>query len=549
MSRARSRKTPSAAAAGALAPYFHAFFEAVDVGACFLDASGRLLAVNEAMRRLLVPREFAVGEPCDALAADVDGLCGRCPAQEVLASGERTSQVVAVPAPDGGERQLEVVCHPLRDASGAIIGLAETVRDVTRRQAVEREMAMVARDIEMLLGSIRSILVSLDGEDRIRRFNASAEAVFGLAAADVTGRDFFDVGIDWEEDCVREAMAESRRTLRPVRVDEVRCFIPGGDERLLGLTVNPVPVPQGPPGVLLLGQDLSEIKARELKALHERRMQAMGQLASGIAHEINTPIQYVSYNAGFLDEAFGEMLTLAAAYGKLADAAAAVAGEGDARAALAASLGRVRELEAETDLPYLRQEVPTAIANTRKGIRQVTEIVGAMRQMSHPGTGEALFFDINAQIRDIVTITRNAWKHVAEVEFDLAPDLPLVYGQPHEVSQVLLNVVLNAAQALEEQAQREPWRRGRIAIASSLVAGSVTVTVADNGPGVDPAHAGRIFDPFFTTKPAGKGTGQGLAISHAIMARHGGTIECGSRPGEGARFFIRFPTEGGAQKA
>ncbi len=545
MSRTRSRKASPVSATESLAPYFHAFFEAVDVGACFLDASGRLLAINEAMRRLLPQREFLVGEPCDALATDADGLCGRCPAKEVLASGDRTSQVVTVAAPQAGERQLEVVCHPLRDASGAIIGLAETVRDVTRRQAVEREMAMVARDIEMLLGSIRSILVSLDGDDRIRRFNASAEAVFGLAAADVAGRGFFDVGIDWEEDCVREAMAESRRTLRPVRVDEVRCFIPGGDERLLGLTVNPVPVPQGPPGVLLLGQDLSEIKARELKALHERRMQAMGQLASGIAHEINTPIQYVSYNAGFLDEAFGEMLALVAAYGKLADA---VAGESAASADLAGTLGRVRELEAETDLAYLRQEVPTAIANTRKGIRQVTEIVGAMRQMSHPGTGEPLFFDLNAQIRDIVTITRNAWKHVAEVEFDLAPDLPLVYGQPHEVSQVLLNVVLNAAQALEEQAQREPWRRGRIAIASSVASGNVTVTVADNGPGVDPAHAGRIFDPFFTTKPAGKGTGQGLAISHAIMARHGGSIECGSRPGEGARFIIRFPTEGGASK-
>lgn len=199
-------------------------------------------------------------------------------------------------------------------------------------------------------------------------------------------------------------------------------------------------------------------------------------------------------------------------------------------------------------MDYLRQEVPLAIANTRKGIRQVSEIVAAMRQMSHPGTGEALFFDINAQVRDIVTITRNAWKQAAEVELNLAPELPLVYGQPHEVSQVLLNVVLNAAQALEEQAQREPWKRGRIAIDTALEPDAVVVTVADNGPGIDPAHAGRVFDPFFTTKPAGKGTGQGLAISNAIMARHGGAIDFQSRPGEGARFFIRFPLEGGARK-
>ncbi|HML62728.1 MAG TPA: ATP-binding protein, partial [Solidesulfovibrio sp.] len=216
--------------------------------------------------------------------------------------------------------------------------------------------------------------------------------------------------------------------------------------------------------------------------------------------------------------------------------------------ALAEALGRVRALETELDMDYLRQEVPLAIANTRKGIRQVSEIVAAMRQMSHPGTGEALFFDINAQVRDIVTITRNAWKQAAEVELYLAPELPLVYGQPHEVSQVLLNVVLNAAQALEEQAQREPWKRGRIVIETTLEPDAVTVTVADTGPGIDPIHAGRVFDPFFTTKPAGKGTGQGLAISNAIMARHGGSIDFQSRPGEGARFFIRFPLEGGARK-
>ena len=552
MSRARSRKKASACAPDPLAPFFRVFFEAVDVGVCFLDAKGRVLAVNAAMRGLFPSRAFAVGEPCEASPDAPEGICADCPAAEALATGEKTSRVAVVPGLGGGKGSLEIVCHPLRDAAGVLIGLAEIVRDMTRRQAFEREMAMVTQDIEMLLSSIRSILVSLDGDNRIRRFNASAEAVFGLVSAQVAGRDFFDVGLDFEGDCVREAVAQSRRTLQPVRVDEVRCRLPGGDERLLGLTVNPVPEPRGEAGVLLLGQNLSEIKARELKALHERRMQAIGQLATGIAHEINTPIQYVGYNAGFLDEAFGELLVFLTAQAALADAAARVAGSasdpGPDRRALAEALDRVRKLEGELDMDYLRQEVPLAIANTRKGIRQVSEIVAAMRQMSHPGTGEALFFDINAQVRDIVTITRNAWKQAAEVELNLAPELPLVYGQPHEVSQVLLNVVLNAAQALEEQAQREPWKRGRIAIDTALEPDAVTVIVADNGPGIDPAHAGRVFDPFFTTKPAGKGTGQGLAISNAIMVRHGGAIDFQSRPGEGARFFIRFPLEGGARK-
>ncbi|HML62353.1 MAG TPA: PAS domain-containing protein, partial [Solidesulfovibrio sp.] len=326
MSRARSRKTVPACAPDPLAPFFRAFFDAVDVGACFLDAKGRVLAVNATMRGFFPSKAFAVGAPCDEGPDAAEGICAGCPAGEVLATGEKASRVGVVQGRGSGERSLEIVCHPLRDAAGDLVGLAEIVRDVTRRQTFEREMAMVSQDIEMLLSSIRSILVSLDGDNRIRRFNASAEAVFGLVSAEVAGRDFFDVGLDFEGECVRDAVARSRSTLQPVRVDEVRCRIPGGDERLLGLTVNPVPEPGGEAGVLLLGQDLSEIKARELKALQERRMQAIGQLATGIAHEINTPIQYVGYNAGFLDEAFGELLAFLAAQAALADAAARVAG-------------------------------------------------------------------------------------------------------------------------------------------------------------------------------------------------------------------------------
>lgn len=429
------------------------------------------------------------------------------------------------------------------DLPGAAAGEGtSSAQDVTEGNADRCEKELAARDLETLLGSIRSILVSLDGENRIRRFNASAESVFGLAARDVVGRDFFALDLVWDGLGLREAVDDSRRGRVPVRVDEVRCGIAGVGERVLGFTVNPVPGDDGVSGVLILGQDLTDIKARQLKVLHERRMQAIGQLASGIAHEINTPIQYVGYNAGFLDEAFADLLALLAAQEDLAAAAASGVPE-----AIAASLRRVRDVAEAVDMEYLRQEIPAAIANTRKGIRQVTEIVSAMRQLSHPGTGEKLFFDLNAALRDIVTVTRNAWKHAAEVELHLAPDLPLVYGQPHEVSQVLLNVVLNAAQAVEAQAEDVPFTPGRIVVGTRLGPQGVEVTVADNGPGIDPAAAGRIFDPFFTTKPTGKGTGQGLAISRAIMARHGGTIDFSSRPGEGATFFIRFPTEDAAR--
>ena len=521
-------------------PYLEALFASIDVGLGFMDATGRVVAANPAMCGLFA--SGTTGSPADGGAADdgLEDLFSRCPAAEALATGQPTSRLVEMAGPDGAARHVETVCHPLADAAGRFFGVAAVARDVTRRERAEQDMALATQDIEMLLGSIRSILVSLDGGNRIRRFNASAETVLGLTAATVIGHDFFEVGLDWDGDAVRQAVAESRRSVAPVRVDEVHCRLPGGGERLLGLTVNPVPSPDGtPPGVLLLGQDISDIRARELKAVQERRMQAIGHLAAGIAHEINTPIQYVGYNAGFLDDAFTDILDLLAAYGRLAVAAA-----GQDRHGLADALEQARAVAEGVDIDYLRQEIPSAIANTRKGIRQVAEIVKAMRQMSHPGTGEKLFFDCNAAVRDIVTITRNAWKHVAEVQLDLAPELPLVYGLPHEVSQVLLNVILNAAQAVEERVGREPWVRGRIDIATQLTPESVVVAVSDNGAGIDAAARGRIFDPFFTTKAVGKGTGQGLAISHAIMTRHGGSIDFTTRPGEGTTFFIRFPSGG-----
>ncbi len=525
------------------ARFFQALFDTLDIGLCLMDGERRVVAVNTAMERLLDAKGFVAGESCPAAGQGPWELCGRCPAAEVLATGRPVEMVIEQSRPDGSPWFLGVECHPVADAAGRLMGVVEIARDVTRRKRAEQEMSLAAQDIGMLLASIRSILVSLDGENRIRRFNASAEAVLGLAAAAVEGRDFFSVGLDWEGTSVAEALAASRATSRPARVDEVRCRLPDGSERLLGLTVNPVPSAPGvSPGVLILGQDISGIKARELKAAHERRMQAIGRLAAGIAHEINTPVQYLGYNAGFLDEAFAEVLGLLDAYGRLAEEAASLGHPG-----LDAAIGEARRVAADIDLDYLRREIPAAIANSRKGIGQVGEIVRAMRQLSHPGTGDRMCFDLNAAVRDIVTVTRNAWKHVASVRLDLAPDLPMVYGLPHEVSQVLLNVVINAAQAVEERVGREPWVAGRVDIATGVAGRSVVVSVADNGPGIPEEVRSRIFDPFFTTKDVGKGTGQGLAISHAVMARHGGGIDFTTKPGEGTTFFLRFPVEGAGE--
>jgi signal transduction histidine kinase len=302
-----------------------------------------------------------------------------------------------------------------------------------------------------------------------------------------------------------------------------------------------VPTPDGrSPGVLILGRDITGFKVREALASHEVKMQSIGRLAAGIAHEINTPVQYVSYNAGFLEGAFTDLLRLVETYRQTLSALRQ-AGEGDGHAAaLAPALERA---EREADLDYLVKEIPAALANSRKGLRQVADIVRAMRQFSHPGGGEKTFFDINAALKDALLVSRNEWKDTARLETQLDADLPPVCGLPQELGQVFLNLILNAAQAMEEARGDRSGVVGAITARTERQGDFVAVSVADTGPGIPEDVRGRIFDPFFTTKEVGKGTGQGLSLAYAVVERHGGDISFETALGQGTVFIVRLPVD------
>jgi signal transduction histidine kinase len=173
----------------------------------------------------------------------------------------------------------------------------------------------------------------------------------------------------------------------------------------------------------------------------------------------------------------------------------------------------------------------------------VADIVRAMRQFSHPGGGEKTWFDLNAAVRDAILVSRNEWKDVAELTMDLDPELPSVCGLPQELGQVFLNLVLNAAQAIEETRGERTGPVGTITVRTTRQDEFVTVSVADSGPGIPEEVRGRIFEPFFTTKEVGKGTGQGLSLAYAVVERHGGDISFHSSPGAGAEFAVRLPID------
>jgi PAS domain S-box-containing protein len=279
-------------------------------------------------------------------------------------------------------------------------------------------------------------------------------------------------------------------------------------------------------------QLLAEMHERERMGVElqlAQKLESVGRLAAGIAHEINTPIQYVGDSVHFVESAAGDLRALLEAY----------------RAAAPAPLTAA---ETAADLQFLRAEVPRAFERMKEGIARVAEIVRALREFAHPDSDEHSTADINHALETTLTVTRNESKYIANVETQLAELPPVVCGIG-QLNQVFLNLIVNAAHAIE-QAGKSAETGGVITVSTRALPDVVEVCIGDNGCGIPPENQDKIFDPFFTTKAVGKGTGQGLAIARAIVVdKHRGDIDVQSVVGEGTRFTIRLPIVGRAAEA
>jgi signal transduction histidine kinase len=207
-----------------------------------------------------------------------------------------------------------------------------------------------------------------------------------------------------------------------------------------------------------------------------------------------------------------------------------------------AALKRFDQVAASADFDYLEQEIPSAIDQCLEGLNRVAGIVKAMKEFSHPGSEDKTPTDINRAIETTVAVARNEWKYVSEVVTELQNGLPLVPCLQGELKQVILNLIVNAAQAIAGALGDGSRSKGKITIRTRQVENEVEIAVQDTGLGIRPEIRSRIFEPFFTTKPVGKGTGQGLSLAHAtIVKRHQGKIYFESEVGQGSTFFIRLP--------
>lgn len=283
---------------------------------------------------------------------------------------------------------------------------------------------------------------------------------------------------------------------------------------------------------LRLERDLEAIKRLEMGLFQAEKLRAVGQLAAGIAHEINTPIQYVGDNVHFLKGAFEDLTKLGNIVRELCEAL----GKGQATTELLAVLS---DAAADLDLECLLQELPKAFAQTTEGIRRVAKIVVAMKEFGRVDQSDKVPTDVARCIENTLTVAHNELKHVADVEVELNP-VPLVMCHPGELGQVILNLLVNAADAIDARFN-EQQKRGSLRVRLQQNANEVLISISDDGCGIPESQRHRIFEPFFTTKPVGKGTGQGLAISQSIMGKQGGSLSFESQVNHGTTFYVHLP--------
>ncbi|MGA8709237.1 MAG: ATP-binding protein [Steroidobacteraceae bacterium] len=274
--------------------------------------------------------------------------------------------------------------------------------------------------------------------------------------------------------------------------------------------------------------DIHEPTLKLMQAANANKLESIGQLAAGIAHEINTPTQYVGDNVRFLGDAFESVQTC------IDNLTHLIIERGDTVASK-----DIQGFFSSADIPYLREEIPKAIAQSLDGIKRIAQIVGAMKEFSHPGQ-ERTPTDLNHAIANTIVVATNEWKYVATIATDFDPGMPQVPVMPGEFNQVILNIIVNAAHAIAEHRPGES--KGTIRVSTRHSADWAEIRIEDDGCGMPPHVQAKIFDPFFTTKPVGKGTGQGLSIAHnVIVTKHRGTIAVNSEPGRGTLFTIRVP--------
>lgn len=425
----------------------------------------------------------------------------------------------------------------LRSRMYAGIRILELQEKIARR--AEDKLANKVKENEELITAIHSGLLAIDHEDRIIFCNAPTETLFkGLANLSI-GTNFFECGLNWNWGEISKAIALCRAKKRRVHLHELHFTNGRGDRPCLSISISPFRQQISQSGALLVIEDISERRDMEASLQRSARLESIGRLASGVAKEINMPMQAISENLRFLRDCFQDLEPMVRESIRLVDENDGACRECAMKAdsALAALTAQVETL----DVGYLSAEVPAAFKQSLEGLERISALARAMQIFSQTSQ-ERVLVDVNELLHSVVTIARGHWQNCADVNLQLWKEQLPVLCYPGDLNQAFLNLIINAAQAISERKPVEGARRGRIRIATREQEDAVVVEIEDNGVGIHPDVRERVYDAFFTTRETGDGSGQGLTISRqAIVDKHDGRIEFDSRVGIGTIFTVRLP--------
>ncbi len=498
----------------------------------FVGKDGRYRFVNKEYEKTFgLPVKSIVGMHARELQGEQYDRVAKAHVEQALAGQAVTYEIHAQVPATKEFRWFEVVYIPSLQ-QGQEDGYFVLGSDITERKLDAERLREQRQLLQDILDGMGAAVFFIDVDQyKVVKVNEVAQTLLGLSEEEMLGSNCYEfICMQGHKKPAHGCPAVGKTTMNV----EFKLARPDGKVVPVTKTVLPVTIEGRPHHVAILF-DITERKAIERQLAYAQKLESVGQLAAGIAHEINTPIQYIGSNLQYFQGVYAKLMPVFRAYSQLT---ACLEGGSDAKECSLAA----RKLAGETDINALLDEIPQALQDALEGVERVTSIVMAMKKFSHPDVEERKLVNINDAINNTVTIARNEWKYVADVKTELDDQLPLVNAVPGDINQVLLNILVNAAHAIREKVG-ESGAKGLITVRTRALTDRVEIAITDTGCGIPVENRERIFDPFFTTKEVGKGTGQGLAISLAVIDKHGGSIDFESAPGQGTTFYVRLLIE------
>lgn len=408
-------------------------------------------------------------------------------------------------------------------------------REIKNRKKTQLQLIRESKLNQQLIGAVPSILIGVDSGGDVTLWNHAAETMFRIKEGHVIGKPFSLLEISWNWSEIDQVITNASG-LFETSLGNIKYTNPDGIEMFLKFMVTAVFEDGKENGFLLVGSDITEKLRLKGQLQVAQKMEAVGELAAGIAHEINTPLQFIGDNVRFLGDSIQSLDETVERYQELKRRCV----ETNSFPELIEKLEKADE---EADVEFILEEIPLAINQSIDGVNKASTIVGAMKDFSHPGSREKELFDINKMLNNTVTVSKNEWKYVADLTLDVDEKILPISCFP-ELNQVFLNIIINAAHAIKEKLGENPPEKGHISIKTKKKGDVVCVKISDTGQGITDDIITKIYDPFFTTKEVGLGTGQGLAISYDIVVnKHQGSLEVESEIGIGTTFLIRLSSD------